>query len=247
MSNNNENIIEIKNIVQVFRQGFWLKSIQVLFDVSFSVKKNTILGFVGPNGAGKTTLINLMTGLRSPTSGSIKINGFDSTSTEARFCFGYLPERPYFQDFLTGEQFLHFMGTLSKMNKDKIKENIPKVLEIVGMSHAAKKELKQYSKGMLQRIGIAQAILHDPELVIFDEPMSGLDPLGRKEIRNLIQKLHENGKTVFFTSHIIADVEALSHDVALIQKGKITAFGPTKDFLKDGETLEDHLWGEDLK
>lgn len=236
-----ENIIEIKNVVQKFRQGFWLTPVQVLFDVSFNVKRNHIFGFVGPNGAGKTTLINLMTGLRLPSSGAIQIDGHHSSSIEARHCFGYLPERPYFQDFLTGAQFLHYMGTLSLMKKEELKIRIPEALETVGMSHAVNKELRHYSKGMLQRIGIAQAILHDPKLVIFDEPMSGLDPIGRKEIRDLIRKLHKKGKTIFFTSHIISDIEELAHEVALIQKGKITTYGPIEEFRKNGSKLEDYL------
>src|ERR1700733_8036996 len=182
-------LMEIKGIEQKFRTGFWMTHVQVLHDVNLSVPEKSIFGFLGANGAGKTTLINLIVGLRKPTAGEIRIRGDISTSSAARARMGYLPERPYFYEHLTGEQFLDYFGTLSGMTRSSIRARIPVALSRVGMSAARKIELRKYSKEMLQRIGIAQAILHEPEFLVLDEPMSGLDPLGRKEMRELINQL----------------------------------------------------------
>ena len=209
-----------------YRSGFWLKPVQVLHGVSLEVPKKSVFGFLGANGAGKTTLIQLIVGIRKPSAGRVLINGKDASSREARAMIGFLPERPYFYDHLTGEQFLRFFGALAGMPAGRCEERIPHVLSAVGMSDARKVVLKKYSKGMLQRIGIAQAILHDPEFLVLDEPMSGLDPLGRKEIRELIQSLARAGKTIFFSSHVIPDVETICDQVALIKNGRILGCGP---------------------
>ncbi len=218
-------LLRVENVDQIYRTGFWLKPSQVLHGVSLEVPRKTVFGFLGANGAGKTTLIQLIVGLRKPTAGRVTIDGIDAHTPQARARIGYLPERPYFYDHLTGEQLLHYFGALSGMTKAQVEKKMPEVLETVGMGHARKVELKRYSKGMLQRIGIAQAILHDPEFLILDEPMSGLDPLGRKEIRELILELAHKGKTIFFSSHVIPDVEAVCDQVALIQKGKLLGCG----------------------
>ncbi|MGZ3689225.1 MAG: ABC transporter ATP-binding protein [Bdellovibrionota bacterium] len=227
-------ILEINGVNQVFRSGFWMRRVQVLFDVHLKVPEKSIFGFLGANGAGKTTLIHLITGLREPTSGTVRVAGFDAHSREARSKIGYLPERPYFYEHLTGEGLLRYFGTISGMNSSRLQSRIPKVLSVVGMKEARRVELRKYSKGMLQRIGIAQAILHDPEFLVLDEPMSGLDPLGRKEIRELISQLAGEGRTVFFSSHVIPDVEAICDQVALIQKGKLLGCGPIGGFLAEG-------------
>lgn len=227
-------ILEINAVQQSFRVGFWMKRIQILHGISFSVPRNSIFGFLGPNGAGKTTLIHLITGLRRPAAGNVRVCGMDASVLEARASLGYLPERPYFHDHLTGEGFLLYMGALSGMSRSKILDRIPSVLAKVGLSHARKLELKRYSKGMLQRVGIAQAILHEPELLVLDEPMSGLDPVGRREIRELITQLASEGKTIFFSTHIIPDVEAICDQVAIIQKGKLDECGPISKFLSQG-------------
>jgi ABC-2 type transport system ATP-binding protein len=224
-------ILEISNVDQCFRSGFWLKQVQVLHGVALSIPRKSIFGFLGPNGAGKTTLINLIVGIRKPTRGNLRLNGYDCHSLEARSQIGYLPERPYFHDHLTAEGMLQYFGSLSGMKSSEIKSRIPVVLEIVNMSHARKLELKKYSKGMLQRIGIAQALLHDPDFLVLDEPMSGLDPVGRKEIRELIIRLGSEGKTIFFSSHVIPDVEAICDQVGMIQKGRIVGCGPIQHFL----------------
>jgi ABC-2 type transport system ATP-binding protein len=227
-------LLEVSGVNQVFRTGFWMRKAHILHDVSLSVKSRSIFGFLGSNGAGKTTLIQLIVGIRKPTSGSVKINGFESTSLQARMKTGYLPERPYFHSHLTGEGLLKYFGALSGMKRNIIASRIPVVLSAVGMSEAGQIELRKYSKGMLQRIGIAQAMLHDPEFLVLDEPMSGLDPLGRKEMRELIINLAAEGRTVFFSSHVIPDVEAICDQVGLINRGKIIASGPIGSLLAQG-------------
>jgi ABC-2 type transport system ATP-binding protein len=227
-------ILEVSNVDQVYRVGFWMQRLQVLHGVTLSVPEKAIFGFLGANGAGKTTLIQLIVGLRRPTAGTLKVAGRDAYTPEARSKIGYLPERPYFHEHLTGEGLLHYFGALSGMKRPQVNDRIPVVLEAVGMSHARKVELRKYSKGMLQRIGIAQAILHDPEFLVLDEPMSGLDPMGRKEMRELILKLASEGRTVFFSTHVIPDVEAICDQVALIQKGKLIGCGPIGQFLAQG-------------
>jgi ABC-2 type transport system ATP-binding protein len=229
-------ILEITDVHQSFRTGFWLQRTEVLKGVSLNVPEKSIFGFLGANGAGKTTLIHLIAGLHLPTAGSVKIRGFDARSARAREKIGYLPERPYFYEHLSGKDFLSYFGRLSGMSSAKIRDRLPAVLSQVGMTSARDVKLRKYSKGMLQRIGIAQAIFHQPEFLVLDEPMSGLDPLGRKEIRELILSLASEGHTVFFSSHVIPDVEAICDQVALIEKGQIKGAGPIKDFLSNRES-----------
>ena len=226
-------ILEIEKVDQSFRSGFWMKQIQVLHSVSLKVPEKSISGFLGANGAGKTTLIHLIAGLRKPVRGQIRVMGYQATTTEARACLGYLPERPYFYEHLTGEGLLEYFGALSGMKRLRVRERITEVLAVVRMSEARQVELKNYSKGMLQRIGIAQALLHDPQFLVLDEPMSGLDPLGRKEIRELMIQLASEGRSIFFSTHFIPDVESLCDRVVLIQKGKIIGAGPIREFIGD--------------
>lgn len=227
-------LVEIEKACQSFHVGFWMKRIRVLHDVSLEIPVGSVLGLLGANGAGKTTLINLIVGLRTPTSGRVRVGGIDANRPEARLRLGYLPERPYFYDFLTGEGFLSYISQLLDMPRAWALSRIKLALHLVGLSHAGKVELRRYSKGMLQRIGIAQAVLHDPELLILDEPMSGLDPIGRKEIRELVKDLAKDGKTILMSSHIISDVEALCDRVAVIQNGKLIGNRKIGDFLSQG-------------
>jgi len=227
-------VLEIENVHQRFRAGFWLKEVQILHNINLSVPQKSVFGFLGANGAGKTTLIHLITGLRKPTRGTVRIFGQDASSISAKAKIGYLPERPYFHEHLTGESLLKYFGALAGMSQNLVKSRIPTVLSTVGLTDARKIELKRYSKGMLQRIGIAQALIHDPEFLVLDEPMSGLDPLGRKDIRELIVQLSSEGRTIFFSSHVIPDVEAICDQVALIKKGKILGCGPIGQFLAEG-------------
>jgi ABC-2 type transport system ATP-binding protein len=229
-------ILEVEAVNQSFRAGFWMNRVQVLHEVSLNVPERSIFGFLGANGAGKTTLIHLIAGLHKPSSGSVRIGGLEAITTQAREKIGYLPERPYFYEHLTGAQFLTYFGRLSGMSASRLRERIEQVLSTIGMTAARNVELRKYSKGMLQRIGIAQAILHEPQFLVLDEPMSGLDPLGRKEMRELILQLAQQGHTVFFSSHVIPDVEAICDQVALIEKGKIKGSGPIRKFLSEKDT-----------
>ncbi len=224
--------LKVHQVEKSFREGFWLKKTKILKGISLEVPQGAIFGFLGANGAGKTTLIHLIVGLRAPTAGVVQVCGHDSQSVEAKLKMGYLPERPFFHEHLTGDRLLRFYGALAGMKKSSILSRIPEVLAIVGMSHARHLELKKYSKGMLQRIGIAQALIHNPEILVFDEPMSGLDPIGRKEIRELILKLAREGKTMFFSSHVIPDVEAICDRVAVIHQGKLVESGPIGTLLE---------------
>lgn len=224
-------MLKVENIVQEFKVGFMRKKVQVLKGVSFEVPKGSVFGFLGPNGAGKTTLIRLIVGNREPTSGTIKLNGIETTSIESKRKMGYLTERPYFYPHLTGRRFLEHYAILSEVESDKIPGKILTSLERVGLSHAIDKELRHYSKGMLQRIGIAQAILHDPDFIVLDEPMSGLDPNGRREIRELIQALAQAGQTIFFSTHVVSDVEAICDRVAIIHQGKISHLGKINELI----------------
>lgn len=231
----NNSILEVENVYQAFRTGFWGKRKQILENVSFSLPRKSIVGFLGANGAGKTTMIQLIVGLKHPVSGVVKVAGQEAWTRESRSMLGYLPERPYFHEHLTGAGLLRYLGILSGMSLKDIKARTPAVLAKVGMSAARDVELKRYSKGMLQRIGIAQALLHNPEFLVLDEPMSGLDPVGRKEIRELIVHLASEGRSIFFSSHIIPDVEAICDQVVVIKKGKLIGSGMIGQFLAQGK------------
>lgn len=231
--------IRVERVNQVFHSGFWMKRVQILFDVSFDVPQGKIFGLLGANGAGKTTLIHSIVGLRRPTSGVIQLKDQSPLNRNARRHIGYLPERPYFYEHLTGKELLRLSGVLSGMTQKRIIERTSDVLAQVGLGQiAANRELRKFSKGMLQRIGIAQAILHDPEILIFDEPMSGLDPLGRREMLELFRKLNLAGKTIFFSSHAMADVEAVCDSIAVLQAGRLNAQGRVADLLLGGSEAE---------
>jgi ABC-2 type transport system ATP-binding protein len=226
-----DNILEVTSVSQSYRSGFWLRPMEVLHGIHLKVRRKSIFGFLGANGAGKTTLIHLITGLKRPTHGTIKILGLDASSPQARARIGYLPERPYFHEHLTGEGVLEYFGALSGMKRRDITKKSSQVLSSVNLLEARKIELRKYSKGMLQRIGIAQALLHDPEFLVLDEPMSGLDPIGRREMRELIQNLAAGGRTVFFSSHVIPDIEALCDEVAVIKQGRLVGSGKVTTLL----------------
>ncbi len=237
-------LLEIQQIDQSFRSGFWLTQAQILHDLDFKVPSRSVMGFLGPNGAGKTTLIHLIVGIKKPKRGQILLGGVNVLDPKARCRIGYLPERPYFYEHLTGAELLQYFGSLAGMSRAAIADRTPIVLKSVGMSHARDRELRNYSKGMLQRIGIAQAILHDPEFLVLDEPMSGLDPFGRREIRELIQQLASEGRTIFFSSHIIPDVEAICDHVALIQNGRLIGAGPIAQFLETAAEFVEITFGQ---
>lgn len=233
MSEVSREVVCVEDVVKDFRPGFGLKKKRVLHGISFSVRQGEIFGFVGPNGAGKTTTLKILMGLIFATSGKASILGHDIGESDFRRQIGYLPEGPYFYDYLTGREFLSFYAKLCGVHRSEIAARVANLLEAVGLAHVGDERLRNYSKGMLQRIGIGQALVHDPQVLFLDEPMSGLDPIGRKEIRDLIWQCRDLGKTIFMTTHILSDVEMLCDSVAIIVKGKIQYQGAPKEFLRD--------------
>lgn len=214
----------------------WQSSIEILRGVSFSVGQGEIFGFLGPNGAGKTTTLKVLLGLIRQTAGRVEVLGSPVGDVDIRRRIGFLPESPYFYEYLTAEEFLCFYGRLAGLRGETLRRSVTSSLERLGLAGVCNRQLRKFSKGMLQRIGLAQALIHNPELVIFDEPMSGLDPLGRKEVRDLMLHLRDQGKTVFFSTHIIPDVETICDRVAVIVKGKIVASGRVDNLVGHGRT-----------
>ncbi len=234
-----QDVVRVEGLIKEFRSNWRFRRIRVLDGISFSVRRGEIFGFVGPNGAGKTTTLKVLMGLIRPTAGSAEILGHDVRTSEFHRHVGFLPENPWFHDFLTGAEILRFYARLGGVPGSELPGRIERLLEQVGLAHAADTRLRAYSKGMLQRIGIAQSLVHDPEVVFLDEPMSGLDPIGRKEIRDLILRLRNEGRTVFMNTHILTDVEALCDRVAIIAQGRIRYAGRIEDFLEGREHTTD--------
>ena len=224
-------VLAVDKLCKEYQTGVRLKRVRAVVDASFEVRPGEIFGFVGPNGAGKTTTIRSLMGLIRPTRGRCTIFGAPVPSRAARARLGFLPESPYFYDYLTGRELLDLCGRLFGLPAEVRRRRAAELLERVGLGAAADRQLRRYSKGMLQRAGLAQALVNDPELVILDEPMSGLDPVGRKDVRDLMHELHDAGKTIFFSTHILADVEALCDRVAIISEGRILEVGPVTRLL----------------
>jgi ABC-2 type transport system ATP-binding protein len=217
--------IEVVDLRKTYRTPMRRRKVEALRGVTFSVERGHIFGFVGPNGAGKTTTIRTLMGLIRATSGRATIFGHAIPSRDARRVVGFLPESPYFYDYLTVGELLDLAGRLFGLPADARKRRADELIARVGLDRARAQSLKKFSKGMLQRAGLAQALMNDPELVVLDEPTSGLDPIGRKEVRDLILELRDRGKTVFFSSHILSDVEAIADRVAIVACGEIQAEG----------------------
>jgi len=226
-------VLEVQNLVKIFRSGFVRKKIKVINDVTFKVEAGEVFGIAGPNGAGKTTIFKCILGFIKPTSGSIRIFQKPSDHSEFKKLLGYLPENPYFYEYLSGFELMKYMGKLHGIKGKLLSKRIDDLLEKVNLTSASKVQLRKYSKGMLQRIGIAQALINDPELIILDEPMSGLDPLGRREVRDLILELKKSGKTVILSSHILSDLEALCDKVCFIFRGKVMKLGSIYDLYNE--------------
>ncbi|MDQ7799025.1 MAG: ABC transporter ATP-binding protein [Candidatus Edwardsbacteria bacterium] len=226
-----EAVIQIKDLTKMIQPHFWSKRQMILQGLDLEVHSGEIFGFLGPNGAGKTTTIKSLMGIIGPTSGQIRILGSDPRDTAVKQQVGYLPETPYFYDYLTGREFLTFCGDLFEGRKAGLKEKIGYLLALVRMEESADRQLRKYSKGMLQRIGLAQALINDPKLVVLDEPLTGLDPMGRKEFKDIIAGLREKGTTVFFSSHILPDAETICDRVAIINKGKVLKVGRLDELL----------------
>jgi ABC-2 type transport system ATP-binding protein len=225
--------ISIENLTKDYQVGFWRKRpYRALDRLSLDVQPGEIFGFLGPNGAGKTTTLKLLMQLIFPTSGRAEILGRPVGDVAARQRIGYLPENPYFYDYLTAEELLQYFGHLFGYSSPDARARAARLLDRVGIgAERRRQQLRKYSKGMIQRVGIAQALLNDPEVIFLDEPMSGLDPLGRREVRSLILELRDQGRTVFFSSHILADAEALCSRVAVVAGGRLAATGRLSDML----------------
>lgn len=231
-----EVVIHVSKLSKSFKQGFWMRRVEAVRSISFEVTRGDIFGFLGPNGAGKTTTIKVLTGLITPTSGKAELFGISTTESATRRRIGFLPESPYIYPYLTPEEFVELCGRLSGMRGRALRERVRLVLRTVGMLHAADRPARKLSKGMLQRTGLAAALVSDPELLILDEPMSGLDPVGRKEVRDLIVEERRNGRTIFFSSHILSDVETLCDKVAILQGGQVVVSGRLDELLtRDAE------------
>jgi ABC-2 type transport system ATP-binding protein len=226
-------VVEIRDLKKEFRVGLRRKLVQAVKGISFAVKPGELFGIVGPNGAGKTTTIKIITGLMRPTSGSASMFGKPVDDIESRRRMGYLPESPYFYEHLTAEELLAYYGSLLGMSGEQIAARSKELIHTVGLEHAKGRPLKRFSKGMRQRAGIAQALIHDPELVILDEPQSGLDPFGRKEVRDLLFELKRAGKTVILSSHILPDVEAVCDRVAVLHHGELKEIGTMHELTSD--------------
>lgn len=224
-------MIQVENLQKTYRTGFLLRPKKALSGVSFHVPKGVVYGFIGPNGAGKSTTIKLLTGLLRKDSGTVLVAGRDPSDVDSRRHLGYSPEQPYFYDYLTGRELMRFYGRLCGLSGSLLGERVEWALSLLNANKDwIDRRLRTYSKGMMQRVGIAQAILSKPELLILDEPMSGLDPVGRKDVREAILSLNREGVTVFYSSHLLSDVETISHRVAMIVGGKIVREGTVDDF-----------------
>lgn len=235
--------VEILGLEKTYTVGFWRKIKKVgLKPFHLEVPAGEVFGFLGPNGAGKTTTLKLLMGLTFPTAGVARIFGRDWRDPAIRARIGFLPEQPYFYDYLTPTELLDYYGTLSGVSAADRRIRIPKLLERVGLAEHARVQLRKFSKGMLQRVGIAQAVLHEPEIVFLDEPMSGLDPVGRREIREFIQALNQEGKTVFFSTHILADAQALCHRVSVLNRGELRGVGVVAELLGKARKRFDVIW-----
>ncbi len=235
--------IEILGLEKTYLVGFWRKRPKrALHPLHLTVEEGEVFGFLGPNGAGKTTTLKILMGLVFPTSGSARLLGRDWTDPEVKAQIGFLPEQPYFYDYLTAHELLNYYGQLSGVPGKDRKRRIDEVLQRVGLTDVKGVQLRKFSKGMLQRAGIAQAILHDPKLIFFDEPMSGLDPMGRREVRDLMEQLKHEGKTVFFSTHILSDAEALCDRVAIIHQGELRGVGAVADLTSSVQGKVEVIW-----
>jgi ABC-2 type transport system ATP-binding protein len=224
--------IEIEGLSKDYTTGFWLaKKKRSLDNLTMKVERGEVFGFLGPNGAGKTTTIKLLMGLIFPSAGSARILGRPVSDVGMHNEIGYLPEQPYFYDYLTARELLDYFARFHGYGAAERRERVERMLKKVGLETAGKIQLRKYSKGMLQRVGVAQAILHDPQVVILDEPMSGLDPLGRREVRDIILELKKAGRTVLFSTHILGDAEMLCDRVGVIAGGKLRGVGSPEEIV----------------
>jgi len=227
-------VLSVDGLKKTFKKPFTGKKVEAVRGVSFDVRRGEIFGFLGPNGAGKTTTIKMLVGLIAPTGGRATLLGEAIPSPEAMGRVGFLPENPYVYPYLTPREFVSLCGRLNGMGGKKLVEQTEKVIERVGITYAMDRPVRNLSKGMLQRTGLAAALVHEPELLVLDEPMSGLDPVGRKEVRDLIVEESRGGRTVFFSSHILSDVEMLCDRVCILRQGEVVASGAINELVDTG-------------
>ena len=224
-------VVQTENLRMEFSLGLGRGRMVALDDLTLQVESGEVFGVLGPNGSGKTTAMKVLTGLCAPTSGSAWVLGQPVGNVSVKNEIGFLPEHPYFYEYLTAEEFLRFYARLFRRGGLVLSKRVDELLELVGLTRQRRTRLQHFSKGMLQRIGIAQALINDPRLVLLDEPMSGLDPVGRREVRDIILQLRDQGKTVFFNSHILPDVEMICDRVAILMEGRLLAMGPVRELV----------------
>ncbi len=231
--------LSFEGLHKEFKVGFRLKRVQAVRGVTLDVEQGQIFGYLGPNGAGKTTTMKMAMSLIQPTAGSVRLFGRPAEDAAVRQHIGYLPEHPYFYDYLTAFEVVDFYGKLFRIPRKVRHPRVDQLLDRVGLGHAKHRRLRGFSKGMLQRVGIAQALVNDPRLVVMDEPMSGLDPVGRHEVRELIAALRAEGKTIFLSSHILHDIETLCDRVAILRDGAVERVGALRELLEGDGSLTD--------
>jgi ABC-2 type transport system ATP-binding protein len=235
--------LEIQELSKTYSVGFWKKRPRcVLKPLSLSVEEGEVFGYLGPNGAGKTTTLKILMGLVYPTTGTARIFGRSLDDASVKLDIGFSPEQPYFYDHLTAHELLEYYGQLSGIPAGDRKRRAATTLGRVGLKDIERLQLRKFSKGMLQRVSLAQAILHDPKFLFLDEPMSGLDPIGRREVRDLIQELKDEGKTVFFSTHILSDAETLCDRVAILNHGELRGIGIVRELLAGSGSDMEIVW-----
>ncbi|MBL9110660.1 MAG: ABC transporter ATP-binding protein [Myxococcales bacterium] len=237
-------VLSVVELSKTFKKPFSGKEVHAVRKVSFEVRRGEIFGFLGPNGAGKTTTIKMLTGLIHPTGGKASLLGLPVPSPEAMGRVGFLPENPYVYPYLTPREFVTLAGRLNDVPGKVLATRVPEVLDRVGVLYAIDRPVRALSKGMLQRVGFAAALVHDPEMLLLDEPMSGLDPVGRKEVRDLIVDEQRNGRTVIFSSHILSDVEMLCDRVTILKKGEVIVSGTMSELVGQGGHVSEVTLGD---
>jgi ABC-2 type transport system ATP-binding protein len=226
--------VRAEALTKTYRVGFWGRRVRAVEDLSFEVRAGEIFGLLGPNGAGKTTTLKMLLGFVKPSSGHAWISGNRVGTVSSRRSLGYLPENPALYEFLRGDEYLMFAGRLAGLSRAEARKWAAEMLERVGLAGRADRPIRKFSKGMVQRLALAQALIGDPGIVILDEPMSGLDPIGRKDVRDLILELREHGRTVLFSTHILSDVEAICDRVGILVEGRLTDCGALADLVAPG-------------
>jgi ABC-2 type transport system ATP-binding protein len=237
------NVVETNTLTKIYSSAFGKKKVQALSDFSILIPDGMIFGLLGPNGAGKTTLVKILLGITYPTFGTAKILGEGISNYKIKKRVGYLPENHKFPSYLTGQGVLEFFGKLSGLEKSVLKKKVYDLLELVKLTQWKKTKIKAYSKGMMQRLGLAQALLNDPDLIFLDEPTDGVDPIGRKEIRDVLLELKSRSKTIFLNSHLLSEVELITDRVGILNKGKLIREGTVQELTEKKEEYKINLEG----